>query len=123
MIDLALQVFYFRDGLFNIEGIDAGLFRRLEYSGYTGSTFTITTTDGNEDFAGTNATTANDVFISYIDVLAGATSAAFTSVYLADLALFIRVRDGAGTPIKTFETTGSLGSAGGGSTVIRTADE
>jgi len=36
--------------------------------------------------------------------------------------LFIRVRDGAGTPIKTFETTGTLGSAGGSTTAIRTSD-
>ncbi len=102
---------------------DSGLFRRLEYSSYTGSTFTITSTDGNEDFAAVNATTANNVFISYIDKLATATTETFTGVYLADRPLFIRVRDGAGTPIKTFETTGTLGSAGGSTTVIRTSDE
>ena len=41
---------------------------------------------------------------------------------LANRSLFIRVRDGAASPIKTFETTGTLGSAGGSSTAIRTSD-
>lgn len=99
-----------------------GVYRRLEYSSYTGSTFTITTTDGNEDFATVNASSANNVYISYIDKLAGATTESFTSVYSSDRSLYIRVRDGAGTPIKTFETTGTLGSAGGSTTVIRTSD-
>lgn len=102
---------------------DNGLFRRLAYSSYTGSTFTISSTDGNEDFAATGAANGNNVFISYIDKLAGAAVETFTGVYLADRPLFIRVRDGAGTPIKTFETTGTLGSAGGSATVIRTSDE
>lgn len=101
---------------------DNGIARKLEYSSYTSATFTITTTDGNEDFATVNAGITNDVFISYIDELAGAATATFTSVYLADRALFIRVRDGGVTPIKTFETTGTLGSAGGSATAIRTTD-
>ena len=100
-----------------------GLYRRLEYSSYTGDTFTISSTDGNEDFLAVNANVANNVFISYIDKLAASTTENFTSVYLSDRALFIRVRDGAGTPIKTFETTGTLGNAGGSTTVIRTSDE
>lgn len=55
------------------------------------------------------------------------TSASFTVVYSSSRSLFIRVRDGGGaaknsTPIKTFETTGTLGSTGGSVTAIRTAD-
>ncbi len=99
-----------------------GLYRRLEYSSYSGDTFTITTTDGNEDFAAVNADAGNNVFISYLDKLAAATTENFTSVYSSDRDLFIRVRDGGPTPIKTFETTGTLGSAGGSATVIRTSD-
>jgi hypothetical protein len=102
---------------------DAGVHRRLEYSSYTGDTFTITTTDGNEDFSGDEASVSNDVYISYIDTLAGSSSESFTGVYLSDRALFIRVRDGDSTPIKTFETTGTLGSGGGSTTAIRTSDE
>lgn len=98
---------------------DDGVYRRLAYSSYAGDTFTLTSP---EDFSTVNATSGNNCFISYIDVLASSTSASFTSVYLADRALFIRVRDGAATPIKTFETTGTLGSAGGSATAIRTSD-
>lgn len=99
-----------------------GLFRRLSYTSYTGSTFTVNTTDGNEDFATVNASSGNKVWISYIDKLAGSTQESFTGVYAADRNLFVRVRDGGGTPIKPFETTGTLGSAGGSATTIRTTD-
>lgn len=98
---------------------DSGIWKRIAYSSYTGDTFTVTSTDFSSD----NATTGNDCYISYIDDIApGVGSISFTSVYLASRNLFIRVRDGGGTPIKTFETTGVLGAAGGSSTAIRTAD-
>ncbi len=97
---------------------DSGLYRRVPYTSYTGSTFTIPATD----FSGDNATAGNNVFVSYIDTLAAATTESFTSVFLATRTLFIRVRDGDATPIKTFETTGTLGSGGGSSTAIRTSD-
>lgn len=109
-----------------------GLFRRLEYTSYAGATFTIdpaaseaydATTATAADFDTTNASIGNNVFISYIDELATTTTESFTAVYSSDRALFIRVRDGDATPIKTFETTGTLGSAGGSATVIRTSDE
>jgi len=63
---------------------------------------------------------------SFIDVLASGTTESFSYIYSADRTLFIRVRDG-GTAgdaegIKTFETTGTLGSGGGSATVIRTSD-
>ena len=50
------------------------------------------------------------------------TSESVTITYNADRTMFVRVRDGGTTPIKTFETTGTLGSAGGSSTAIRTSD-
>lgn len=98
--------------------LDSGIYRRIAYLSYTGSTFTIASTS----FAADPATTGTDVYISYIDKLATATSETFNGVYLADRSLFIRVRDGGASPIKTFETTGTLGSAGGSATVIRTSD-
>jgi hypothetical protein len=98
--------------------LDSGIYRRVAYSSYTGSTFTI----GATDFSGDFATAGNNTFISYIDKLAGATSESFTVVYLSDRSLFVRVRDGGGSPIKTFETTGTIGSAGGSATAIRTTD-
>lgn len=97
---------------------DAGFEKLVSFTGWTGSTFTIPSTD----FSGDNATAGNGVMISYIDKLAGATSEAFTVVFDATRSLYIRVRDGGGTPIKTFETTGSLGSAGGSATAVRTSD-
>ena len=98
---------------------DSGIFDRITYSSYATDTFTITSTDFSID----NATSGNETFISYIDELASGTSASFTSVYSSDRDLFIRVRDGGVTPIKTFETTGTLGNAGGSATAIRTSDE
>lgn len=98
---------------------NSGIYKRLPYTSFTGSTFTIT----SADFSADNATSGNPGFISYIDTLAATTSASFTAVYLSDRSLFIRVRDGiSNEAIKTFETTGTLGSAGGSSTAIRTSD-
>ena len=102
--------------------LDSGIYRRVAYTSYTGSTFTI----GSTDFSSDNATTGNNVFISYIDKLATSTTETFTVVYSSNRALFVRVRDG-GTagdniPIKTFETAATLGSAGGSVTAIRTSD-
>lgn len=156
---------------------DAGAYRLLPYTSWATSTFTLDTT---YSFVSDNATSGNEVFISYLDELADSTpivatalvasteyiivttgttdftligaadsnpgtiftatgagtgtgtakpretTASFTVVYLSPRSLFIRVRDGgtAGdvTGIKTFETTGTLGSGGGSTTVIRTSD-
>lgn len=51
-----------------IELIDNdGVYRTLDYSSYTGSTFTITTTNGEEDFATVNANGGNSVWAGGID--------------------------------------------------------
>jgi len=107
-------------GTLRIE-LDDGRYRRVPYISYAGgNTFTIASTD----FTGINAATATaNVFLGYIDLLATGASEAFTTVYDADRTLFIRVRDGGVTPIRTFETTGTLGSSGGSATAIRTTDE
>ena len=106
-------------GIIRIE-LDDGRYRLIAYTSYTGSVYTIASTD----FTGANvAAISNNVFLGYIDKLAAATSESFTTVYDADRTLFIRVRDGGVTPIKTFETTGTLGSSGGSATAIRTTDE
>jgi hypothetical protein len=101
---------------------DNGFYRRLHYSAWATSTFTIDSTDGQEDFGTVNATSGNNVYITYLDQVAASSTASFTVVYNADRTLFVRVRDGGGTPIKTFETTAALTSAGGSSTAIRTTD-
>ena len=70
--------------------------------------------------------TATGVGTGTGDAFKVVTTAAYNCVYSADRSLFIRVRDGGtdgdNTGIKTFETTGTLGSAGGSTTAIRTSD-
>jgi hypothetical protein len=95
-----------------------GIFRRVSYNSYASNYFTTESLDFSSDPALSGA----QVFVSYIDKLASAATQSFTTVYNADRSLYIRVRDGAATPIKTFETTANLGAAGGTATAIRTPD-
>jgi len=87
-----------------------------------------TISGGTSSTTGDVTTTTNPVdevggFIAYIDITTATTEESFTSIYLSDRDLFIRVREGTtATPIKTFETTGTLGSGGGSTTAIRTDD-
>lgn len=88
------------------------------YSAWSGSTFTI----ASADFSTDNAAANNGVFSSFIDKVAASSGESFTVVFNTTRNLFVRVRDGGGSPIKTFETTGTLTSAGGSTTAIRTTD-
>lgn len=97
---------------------DSGAYQLCAYTSYTGSTFTITA----EDFSGDNATSGNNVFISYLDKLAASTSEAFTGVYSSDRNLVAKVRDGGATPIKEYIISATFGSTGGSLTAIRTSD-
>lgn len=99
-----------------------GFARRLEYSSYSGDTFTISSTDGQEDFSSVSASTGNNVWIGYIDKIAQSATETFTSVFLIPRNLVIIVRDGGVTPIKEFITSGLLGPTGGSTTAIRTTD-
>jgi hypothetical protein len=100
--------------------LDDGRYRLVAYTSHDGDDeFTIASSDWQDP---DDATSGNNVFIAYIDKLATGTSENFTYVYDADRTHFIRVRDGGGTPIKTFETTGVMGSNGGSATAIRTPD-
>jgi len=99
-----------------------GIYTRHPYTSWTGSTFTI----GSTDFSSNNAANGANTFISYIDKLAASSSEAFTAVYVSNRTMFVRVRDG-GTAgdmqgIKTFETTATFGSAGFSITVSRISD-
>lgn len=99
----------------------SGKYTRHPYSAYNAGTKTFTITA--HDFSSDGAANGANTFISYIDKLAGATSEAFTAVYSgADRPLYVRVRDGGVTPIKTFQTTATLGSGGGSATAVRTSD-
>lgn len=105
-------------GTIRVKG-DDGIYYRVTYTGFTvaASTMTFTGCSGAP-----TAAANNPCFISYIDKLATATSASYTCVYSANRSLFVRVRDGASTPIKTYESAATLGSAGGSTTAIRTSD-
>ncbi len=95
---------------------DNGVYLETPYSSYTGSTYTLSGTYGDA------AAIGNEIFIAYIDELAAAATASFTAVYSSDRDLFVRVRDGGATPIKTFEAPATLGSGGGSVAAIRTSD-
>ena len=85
--------------------LDTGIYRRVQYDSFSGNDFTITV-GPDDDWTGANISTfPKDVFIAYIDVLANATTEAYTAVYTSDVNLLVRVRDGGATPIKTFEAT------------------
>jgi hypothetical protein len=104
---------------------DSGFHVLLNYSATNNSTGDITI--AAYDFSGIEendgATLGTGVYFTYIDKVAAAVTETFTVVFTSPRSLFIRIRDGGASPIKTFETTGSLGSAGGSTTAIRTVDE
>jgi len=99
-----------------------GFERRLHYTSWVTSTFTVNTTDGNEDFNSVNATSGNDIYIAYIDELASGTTASFTSVQAGSRNLVVLVRDGAATPIKQFISSWTQTTSAGSITAIRTTD-
>lgn len=99
---------------------DGGLDVLVNYDSFSGDTFTIS--DGSADFASDNATAGNGAYVTYIDKLASASSESVTIVFQSNDTFFVRVRDGGGTPIRTFESTAGFTSGGGSSTAIRTSD-
>jgi hypothetical protein len=101
---------------------DEGRYIRIPYDSYTGSTYTIPSYDFSGSGDNDSCTTGNNVFISYIDLATVTTSESFTVVYNTDRTVFVRVRNAA-IPIKTFESTGVIGTSGGSSTTGRIADD
>ena len=105
-------------GTIRIE-LDDGNYRLQSYTSWSGSSFTIPSTD----YSGGNvATSGNNLYISYIDKLAASGTESFTGVYQSPRDLVVVVRDGGGTPIKQFISAAVLGATGGSSTPIRTSD-
>ena len=97
---------------------DGGVYHRVPYASWTTSTFTLTGTTPDAVTAGANA------YITYIDQDSDTSGeASFTSIYDVDRDLFVRVRDGKATPIKTSEAPATLTSAGGSSVASRITDE
>ena len=100
--------------------LDDGRIRRIPYLSHDGDDeFTIASTDFTDPL---DATAANGVMLAFIDKLATGTPEEFTLQFDATRSLWIRVRDGGGTPIKTYESEGSLGSSGGSAVASRITD-
>ncbi|MCX8003424.1 MAG: hypothetical protein N2688_00460 [Burkholderiaceae bacterium] len=96
-----------------------GAFTRHAYTSWSGSTFTI----GSTDFSTNNAANGAGVYVSYIDqLITTGTTLSFQTTYTSDRALYVRRRDGGVTPTKTFETVATLGAAGGSVAVQRLSD-
>jgi hypothetical protein len=82
-----------------------GFERRLHYTTWDDATdtFTIDTTDGNEDFASVNASADNQVYIAYLDQNAAAATATYQAVHTTGTrSLVVLVRNGGASPIKQF---------------------
>ena len=103
-----------------------GSYRRIAYTSITTTSITDDTVNfASLDFSGTGADLeiGGNAFITYIDRVATGTTESVTYVYDADRTLFTRVRNA--TPsneIKTYETTATVGSGGGSSSVGRIDD-
>lgn len=105
-------------GTFRVE-LTSGKYRRVAYTSFTGSTFTVTSIDFSADPVLISA----NAFVTYIDRVATGTSETATYVFDASRTLFTRVRNATpASEIKTFETTATVGSGGGSSTVGRIDD-
>jgi len=99
--------------------LDTGVYRQIAYNSWAGKTFQITSTSFTDPL---DATDGNFAFIAYIDIATSTTEEAVTLKYSGDRTMFVRVRDGGGTPIKTFESTAGFIAGGGSATAIRTSD-
>jgi len=94
-----------------------GIYSRHAVTSWTGSTFTI----GSTDFASNNAANGAQVYIEYLGKIAAASSEQFTVVFNANRNLFLELRNGA-TPIKPYAGTGVLTSTGGSATASQISD-
>ena len=100
--------------------LDDGRIKRVPYTSHdSDDEFTI----GSTDFTGTGeASIGKGVMLAFIDKVAASNPEEFTLQYDASRTLWIRVRDGGGTPIKTYESEGTLGISGGSAVASRISD-
>jgi len=100
--------------------LDTGVYRLIPYNSWAVKTFQITSTSFTDPL---DAASGNNVFISYIDRIAAGVSESFAAIYKGTATdLYVRVRDGGASPIKTFESPAQLGVTGGSSVASRIAD-
>lgn len=109
---------------------DNGFERWIPYTSWTGSAFTVDTLDSNgfgpigdnNDFDTVNAANGNDVYITYLDRVAGSASHSFQSTYVSDRDLVALVRNGGTSPIIQFIAEWSLTASNQTLNAIRTTD-
>ena len=111
---------------------DDGYERWLPYSSWTGTTFTINTSDpdlgSNNDFNGAQgsgtyqATSGNDVYITYLDKSAASATESFQVTFSSTRQLVALVRNGGTSPIKQFIAEWSITSSNQTLNAIRTTD-
>lgn len=100
-----------------VRAFNGSSYDRIPYSSFSGSTFTLSGTLPN------NIATSANVFVTYVDKTAAATSESYTAKYSSDRSLVVKVRNGTGTiPIVPFKTPATFGAGGGSVSVIRTSD-
>lgn len=100
--------------------LDDGTIKRVPYLSHdSDDEFTIGATAFT---APADATIGNGVMLSFIDKLAASNPEEFTLQFDASRSLWIRVRDGGATPIKTYESQGTLASTGGSAIASRISD-
>jgi hypothetical protein len=60
--------------------------------------------------------------LAFLDKAAASDTESFTTIYTADDTLWVRVRDGGATPIKTYEGQSAFNNTGGSATASRISD-
>lgn len=94
--------------------------RRHTYSAFNAGTKTFS---GLSPALAENIVTADDVFVPYIDAVAGSSSESVTFIYSANFSARVDVRNGSGgSPIIPFNTLLSVTSAGGSVNASRNSD-
>jgi hypothetical protein len=103
--------------------LDDGRIRYVVYDSHDGDD-EFTLNSGYVDWQDPDdATSGNAVMVSYIDKAAASDEEAYTTIYSSAQTLWVRVRDGGASPIKTYEAQSSLGATGGSATASRISDE
>ncbi|MBW2032040.1 MAG: hypothetical protein JRI94_00385 [Deltaproteobacteria bacterium] len=100
--------------------LDNGVIKYVPYTSHdSDDEFTI----GSTSFLSpADASIANGVVLAFIDKVAGSDTEDFTLQFDAIRSLRIRVRDGGATPIKTYESNGTLNTTGGSAVASRISD-
>lgn len=98
---------------------NSGLHRDVSYTSWSGSTFTITSTD----FSGDNASSANGVMPAPIDKVAASPNESFAGIYSSPQEFVIKVTNGSGVTAKQPSITTTTYGSGGFSVNVTLQDD